>query len=173
MALILYLSLYWHPLPCDLKGPSTRRQSSFPCCLILSLAVWLTLAKGMLAVMTQSEKSTWSSFGCALMLLPFLENMPMLAPWRMRDMWSQILPAKATLDQPIGSWRLNVWTSSAKYRITALHIAQTVSLTFMLFTLYHWVLGIRCQIASLWKLITHPSSISSIRLQIFWEWKLC
>lgn len=168
MALILYLSLYWHPLPCVLKGPSTRRQSSFPCCLILSLVVWLTLAKGMLAVITQTEKITWSNFGCALLLLSFLENMPTLAHWRNRDIWSQILPAKAILNQPIGSWHPNMWTSSAKYRITALHTAQTVSLTFMLFTLCHWVLGIRCQIASLCKLITHPSFISFIRLQIFW-----
>lgn len=54
IALTLYLSLYSCPLPCDLNGPLTKRQSLFTRSLILSWAVCLALAKGVLAVMTQS-----------------------------------------------------------------------------------------------------------------------
>ena len=165
MALILYLFLYLCLLPCDFKGLPTKRQSLFPCSLILNLVVWLALAKGILANDAESRKSTWVFLIVFFCFLHGFEDMPWLAPWGMSNTWSRpVWPDDTSQSQTRSaytSWSPDIWASPAKYRITASYADWSaahcftkymlIALLNICLSLYDTGFGVRCQVAILSK----------------------
>ena len=155
MAGTLYLSLYWCPLPCDFKGPSPKRQTLFPCCLISEFGSVCCFGQGDVS----SHDTVWGKYlSIFVVLLCFSHSLSIcpdqsLGKWEMcgAHLFFPILSAKSSRDQPVASWPVDIWTSPDKYGISASHPVQTVPLTRVLVTLWHWVWGTRCQITTLWK----------------------